>query len=61
MSFGPLKRSASPKVKEPDKELARLMERAKEFCRRLEKDETDKYSYMMFKLLATEIMKILDS
>ena len=59
--LGLLKRSASPKVKEPDKELARLMERAKEFCRKLEKDETDKYSYMRFKLLATEIMKILDS
>lgn len=59
--LGLLKRSANPKVKEPDKELARLMERAKEFCRRLEKDETDKYSYMRFKLLATKIMKILDS
>ena len=55
-----LKKNSEPKIKEPDKELARLMERAKEFCRRLEKDETDVYSYKRFKMLATEIMKKLD-
>jgi len=55
-----LKRSAGPKVKEPDKEMARLMERAKDFCRRLEKDETDVYAYKRFKMLCTEIMKKLD-
>ena len=58
--LGLLKRSANPRVKEPDKEMARLMERAREFCRRLEKDETDVYSYKRFKMLATEIMKKLD-
>ena len=58
--LGLLKRSANPRVKEPDKEMARLMERAREFCRRLEKDETDTYSYKAFKLLAKEIMKKLD-
>ena len=55
-----LKKNSEPKIKEPDKELARLMERAREFCRRLEKDETDVYSYKRFKMLATEIMKKLD-
>ena len=40
--------------------MARLLERAREFCRRLEKDETDVYSYKRFKMLATEIMKKLD-
>ena len=58
--LGLLKRSANPRIKEPDKEMARLMERAREFCRRLEKDETDTYSYKAFKLLAKEIMKKLD-
>ena len=58
--LGLLKRSANPRVKEPDKEMARLLERAREFCRRLEKDETDVYSYKRFKMLATEIMKKLD-
>lgn len=58
--LGLLKRSANPRIKEPDKEMARLMERAREFCRRLEKDETDVYSYKRFKMLATEIMKKLD-
>lgn len=58
--LGLLKRSANPRVKEPDKEMARLMERTREFCRRLEKDETDVYSYKRFKMLATEIMKKLD-
>ena len=58
--LGLLKRSANPRVKEPDKEMARLIERAREFCRRLEKDETDVYSYKRFKMLATEIMKKLD-
>lgn len=55
-----LKRSASPKVKEPDREMARLFERAKDFCRILEKDETDIYSYKRFKMLATQIIKKLD-
>ena len=58
--LGLLKRSANPRIKEPDKEMARLLERAREFCRRLEKDETDVYSYKRFKMLATEIMKKLD-
>ena len=58
--LGLLKRSANPRVKEPDKEMARLIERTREFCRRLEKDETDTYSYKAFKLLAKEIMKKLD-
>ena len=55
-----LKRSSNPKVKEPDREVARLFERAKDFCRRLEKDETDKYSYTRFKMLCTQIIKKLD-
>jgi len=55
-----LKKNQEPRSKAPDKDLARLLDRAKEFCRKLERDETDTYYYKRFKLLATQIMKQID-
>jgi len=53
------KKNSESKVKEPDRNLKLKLELLKEYCRRLESDQTDRYYFQRFKLLCSQIIKEL--